>query len=136
MDAEASLRCRHWHVLYASHMLRVLVWVCKSHNSVCILAPPPPPVPTPAMFSLQTQSFDQVFENMNKALKLSCLKGLPVRVVRSYKEKRSSYAPPEEQPVRYDGIYRILRCWRKKGQQGFLMCRYMRVQYSLGSQWV
>jgi hypothetical protein len=31
----------------------------------------------------------------------------------------------QEQPVRYDGIYRILRCWRKKGQQGFLMCRWV-----------
>ena len=33
----------------------------------------------------QVQSFDQEFENMNKALKLSCVKGLPVRVVRSFK---------------------------------------------------
>jgi hypothetical protein len=74
---------------------------------------------------LQTQSFDQEFENMNKALKISCLRGLPVRVVRSFKEKRSSYAPPTETPVRYDGIYRILRCWRKKGAQGFLMCRWV-----------
>lgn len=30
---------------------------------------------------------------MNKALLLSCQKGLPVRVVRSSKEKRSAYAP-------------------------------------------
>uniref|UniRef100_A0A383VGC2 RING-type E3 ubiquitin transferase n=1 Tax=Tetradesmus obliquus TaxID=3088 RepID=A0A383VGC2_TETOB len=76
----------------------------------------------------KTQSFDQEFENMNKALKLSCLRGLPVRVVRSFKEKRSSYAPPVETPVRYDGLYRILRCWRKKGAQGFLMCRYLFVR--------
>ena len=34
---------------------------------------------------LQTQSFDQKFENMNKALQISCQKGLPVRVVRSHK---------------------------------------------------
>jgi hypothetical protein len=32
---------------------------------------------------------------MNKALQVSCLKGLPVRVVRSFKEKRSSYAPSQ-----------------------------------------
>eukprot|EP00775_Hariotina_reticulata_P002915 gene2915-3202_t len=76
----------------------------------------------------KNQSFDQEFENMNKALKISCLRGLPVRVVRSAKEKRSSYAPPAETPVRYDGIYRILRCWRKKGAQGFLMCRYLFVR--------
>ena len=34
---------------------------------------------------LQVQSFDQKFELMNKALLISCQKGLPVRVVRSYK---------------------------------------------------
>lgn len=74
------------------------------------------------------QSFDQTFDSMNLALKLSCEKGLPVRVVRSHKEKRSSYAPSEDTPVRYDGIYRIAKCWRKKGNQGFLMCRYLFVR--------
>lgn len=69
------------------------------------------------------QSFDQEFTLMNEALRLSCVKGLPVRVVRSFKERRSNYAPPAETPVRYDGIYRILRCWRKKGAQNYLMCR-------------
>lgn len=34
---------------------------------------------------------------------------------RSHKEKRSSYAP--ENGVRYDGIYRIEKCWRKVGVQ-------------------
>ena len=102
---------------------------------------------------------------MNKALKLSCIKGMPVRVVRSYKvwggscrlsnllictgcsstlggfsqglnhafgcprislclqEKRSAYAPTDQTPVRYDGVYRILRCWRKPGNQHHLICR-------------
>eukprot|EP00887_Chlorella_sp_A99_P001931 scaffold18.g1931.t1 len=69
-----------------------------------------------------------LFENMNKALKLSCQKGLPVRVVRSFKEKRSSYAPSQETPVRYDGVYRIHKCWRTKGTQGFLVCRYLFVR--------
>lgn len=46
----------------------------------------------------QVQSFDQEFENMNKALLTSCLRGLPVRVVRSCKEK-SIYAPQEDAPV-------------------------------------
>lgn len=36
-------------------------------------------------------------------------------VLRSHKEKRSSYAP--EKGVRYDGVYRIEKCWRKKGIQ-------------------
>jgi len=76
----------------------------------------------------KVQSFDQTFDSMNRALKLSCEQGLPVRVVRSHKEKRSSYAPSEDTPVRYDGIYRIAKCWRKKGNQGFLMCRYLFVR--------
>ncbi|KAK2078311.1 hypothetical protein QBZ16_004180 [Prototheca wickerhamii] len=76
----------------------------------------------------KVQSFDQTFENMNKALKLSCLKGLPVRVVRSFKEKRSAYAPSDDTPVRYDGVYRIVRCWRKPGTQGPLVCRYLFVR--------
>uniref|UniRef100_A0A7N0TYM7 RING-type E3 ubiquitin transferase n=1 Tax=Kalanchoe fedtschenkoi TaxID=63787 RepID=A0A7N0TYM7_KALFE len=72
------------------------------------------------------QSFDQKFDKMNEALRVSCLKGYPVRVVRSYKEKRSSYAPQEG--VRYDGVYRIEKCWRKQGMQGFKVCRYLFVR--------
>ena len=34
---------------------------------------------------LQVQSFDQTFDKMNKALLVSCQKGLPVRVVRTFK---------------------------------------------------
>ncbi|XP_027125108.1 E3 ubiquitin-protein ligase ORTHRUS 2-like [Coffea eugenioides] len=72
------------------------------------------------------QSFDQEFKNFNEALRVSCKKGYPVRVIRSYKEKRSSYAP--EKDLRYDGIYRIEKCWRKVGQQGFKVCRYLFVR--------
>nr|ADR79438.1 VARIANT IN METHYLATION-like protein [Liriodendron tulipifera] len=72
------------------------------------------------------QSFDQKFEKLNEALRVSCKKGYPVRVVRSHKEKRSSYAP--ETGVRYDGIYRIEKCWRKVGVQGFKVCRYLFVR--------
>lgn len=45
-----------------------------------------------------------------------------------WQEKRSAYAPSEETPVRYDGIYRIVKCWRKPGEQGFLICRYLFVR--------
>lgn len=62
------------------------------------------------------------------ALKTSCINGYPVRVVRSHKEKRSAYAPTAEEGVRYDGLYRIEKCWRKQGQQGMLMCRYLFVR--------
>lgn len=72
------------------------------------------------------QSFDQKFEKMNQALRVSCNKGYPLRVVRSHKEKRSAYAP--ETGVRYDGIYRIEKCWRKVGIQGFKVCRYLFVR--------
>nr|GEV53791.1 E3 ubiquitin-protein ligase ORTHRUS 2-like [Tanacetum cinerariifolium] len=44
----------------------------------------------------------------------------------SHKEKRSAYAP--EQGVRYDGIYRIEKCWRKPGIQGYKVCRYLFVR--------
>lgn len=36
-------------------------------------------------------------------------------MLRSCKEKRSSYAP--ESGVRYDGIYRVEKCWKKIGNQ-------------------
>ncbi|KAL9261123.1 E3 ubiquitin-protein ligase ORTHRUS 2-like protein, partial [Drosera capensis] len=72
------------------------------------------------------QSFDQTFCSGNEALRLSCRKGYPVRVVRSGKDKRSHYAP--EKGVRYDGIYRIEKCWRKPGEDGFLVCRYLFVR--------
>jgi len=42
-------------------------------------------------------------------------------------EKRSSYAPAEP-VVRYDGIYRIEKCWRSLGTQKQLMCRYLFVR--------
>ncbi|KAI3455158.1 hypothetical protein Pfo_011821 [Paulownia fortunei] len=72
------------------------------------------------------QSFDQEFKEQNQALRVSCDKGYPVRVVRSEKDKRSSYAP--EKGYRYDGIYRIEKCWRKVGKQGFKVCRYLFVR--------
>lgn len=40
-------------------------------------------------------------------------------MIRSHKEKRSAYAPAEKS-VRYDGVYRIEKCWRKVGIQVWL----------------
>ncbi|RZC51698.1 hypothetical protein C5167_020125 [Papaver somniferum] len=74
----------------------------------------------------KNQSFDQKFEKYNEALRVSCRKGYPVRVVRSFKEKRSSYAP--QTGYRYDGVYRIEKCWRKIGIQGHKVCRYLFVR--------
>ena len=74
----------------------------------------------------KVQTSDQVFESSNKALRTSCERGLPVRVVRSHKEARSAYAPTDaEHGVRYDGVYKIVACWRLPGQQGPLVCRYL-----------
>lgn len=39
---------------------------------------------------MQVQSFDQTFDKMNKALLVSCQKGLPVRVVRSFKVRSTT----------------------------------------------
>lgn len=112
----ASVRLRAWRTAASQH---------KERKQACNCHPTPVTAAhAPCCCCAQMQSFDQTFDNMNAALKVSCLRGLPVRVVRSFKEKRSSYAPSIETPVRYDGIYRILRCWRKKGAQGFLMCRW------------
>lgn len=47
-------------------------------------------------------------------------------MARSHKEKRSSYAP--EKGLRYDGVYRIEKCWQKLGLQGFKVCRYLFVR--------
>ncbi|XP_028787017.1 E3 ubiquitin-protein ligase ORTHRUS 2-like [Neltuma alba] len=74
----------------------------------------------------RVQSFDQKFDKSNLALEVSCLKGYPVRVVRSHKDKHSSYAP--EKGLRYDGVYRIEKCWQKLGLQGFKVCRYLFVR--------
>ncbi|GER48548.1 zinc finger C3HC4-type RING finger family protein [Striga asiatica] len=74
----------------------------------------------------KAQSFDQEFQGQNQSLRVSCEKGYPVRVVRSEKDKRSSYAP--EKGYRYDGVYRIEKCWRKAGKQGFKVCRYLFVR--------
>ncbi|XVE63777.1 hypothetical protein DITRI_Ditri07aG0047100 [Diplodiscus trichospermus] len=72
------------------------------------------------------QSFDQEFKSGNESLRLSCLQGYPIRVIRSYKDKHSSFAP--EKGLRYDGIYRVEKCWRNVGVQGYKVCRYLFVR--------
>ncbi|KNA21574.1 hypothetical protein SOVF_041990 [Spinacia oleracea] len=81
------------------------------------------------------QTHDQKFTAGNEALRTSCRYGYPIRVIRSFKEKRSNYAP--ETGVRYDGIYRIEKCWTKLGttteknvkkESPHLVCRYLFVR--------
>ncbi|CAN8321824.1 unnamed protein product [Cochlearia groenlandica] len=73
------------------------------------------------------QSFDQTFKKQNEALRVSCKMGYPVRVVRAHKAKHSAYAPQEG--IRYDGIYRVEKCWIKVGIQGtYKVCRYLLIR--------
>ncbi|CAI0440351.1 unnamed protein product [Linum tenue] len=64
-------------------------------------------------------------DSLRYALRLALFSLLnnTVPMSRSHKEKRSNYAP--EAGVRYDGIYRVEKCWRKVGIQGFQVCRYL-----------
>lgn len=62
--------------------------------------------------------YQQLLHIFNVLVEIQCSSFLVViflYVSRSHKEKRSSYAP--ETGVRYDGIYRIEKCWRKVGIQ-------------------
>ncbi|KAI3965040.1 hypothetical protein MKX01_013971 [Papaver californicum] len=68
---------------------------------------------------------DQSYEKSNEALRVSCLRGYPVHVVRPHKEKLSSYAPLNGLKC---GVYRIEKCWRKIGIQGHKVCRYLFVR--------
>ena len=46
-----------------------------------------------------------------------------MRVIRSFKEKRSNYAP--EEGLRYDGVYLIQACWLSRPREdGLAVCRY------------
>jgi len=49
-----------------------------------------------------------LFSNSCSALKQSCVRGLPVRVLRGYQVK-SAFAPAEG--YRYDGLYYVARYW-------------------------
>ncbi|WAQ82782.1 hypothetical protein PtA15_3A146 [Puccinia triticina] len=67
------------------------------------------------------QSSDQEFTAMNASLRLSCDLKNSVRVIRGYKN-HSPFAPDEG--YRYDGLYRVEKCWREAGQSGFQVCKF------------
>ena len=65
------------------------------------------------------QVSDQKFVKGNLGLKLSCEYGLPVRVTRGHQIKNGP-----EKGYRYDGLYRVEKYERIKGQRGFYICRF------------
>ena len=60
------------------------------------------------------QESDQSFTRGNAALVTSCLKGLPVRVVRGSTQTGYSYA----------GLFRVDEYWMEEGRAGFQICRF------------
>jgi len=71
------------------------------------------------------QVADQVFEGKNRALLRNHLEEIPVRVVRGASH-RSKYSP--NAGYRYDGLFRVERCWRERRPHGYLVCRYRLIE--------
>jgi len=85
------------------------------------------------------QSFDQELTKANKGLAQNCdapvnlegaeakdwKKGIPVRVTRGWKLRKHApeYAP--EAGFRYDGIYKVVKYYKQKGESGFNVWRYL-----------
>jgi putative restriction endonuclease len=68
------------------------------------------------------QNKDQSWESPgNKALLVSELHALPVRVTRGYKH-RSEFSP--KSGFVYAGLYQVTEHFEDRGQDGFLICRY------------
>lgn len=57
----------------------------------------------------------------NKALIVSELKGLPIRVTRGYKHK-STFSP--RTGYQYGGLYRVINHFEDTGRDGYKICRY------------
>lgn len=64
---------------------------------------------------------NQLLNRGNLALATSCLRGLPVRVIRGYGSE-SRWAPDEG--YRYDGLYRVEDYWKQRGESGYYVWRY------------
>ncbi|KAK0464751.1 PUA-like domain-containing protein [Desarmillaria tabescens] len=67
------------------------------------------------------QVADQEWKRGNRTLKMSATTGNPVRVIRG--QNNSRYAPSEG--YRYDGLYKVIKAWRQRGQTGFKTCRFL-----------
>lgn len=67
------------------------------------------------------QVADQNFDRGNRALAVSSLEGLPVRVVRGA-DHPSTHSPGSG--YRYDGLYRVDDYWHDTGRSGFRVWRF------------
>ena len=74
------------------------------------------------------QIADQEWSRGNQGLRVSQLRGLPVRVVRGSGLK-SDYAP--KSGFRYDGLYRVDETWQEIGRSGFRICRFRLIRDQL-----
>jgi putative restriction endonuclease len=72
------------------------------------------------------QIADQELRDTNLALAHSCQEGLPVRVVRGYKDP-SGLGP--KSGYRYDGLYRVEEYWQDQGLSGHRIWRYRLVPF-------
>jgi len=77
------------------------------------------------------QTKDQTWEHRdNNALRISCERGRPVRVIRGH-QLNSVYAPSEG--YRYDGLYKVTKTYMTKSKDsGFQICRFELKRYPLG----
>lgn len=73
---------------------------------------------------IKHQSWD---DGGNKALLVSEMHGLPVRVTRGHKHK-SPYSP--KNGYRYCGLYMVVKHFPAEGQDGFSICRYRLLKVS------
>jgi putative restriction endonuclease len=73
------------------------------------------------------QTTDQTWENPgNAGLLKSMNEGLPVRVIRGYKNE-SKFSP--KSGYSYAGLYSVVDAWEEIGKSGFKICRF-RLEYS------
>lgn len=67
------------------------------------------------------QTKDQELLLQNKALELSMIKGLPVRVIRGCNHN-SQFSP--KKGYRYDGLFKVVKVWDEIGKSGFKVWKF------------
>ncbi|KAJ6851967.1 histone-lysine N-methyltransferase family member SUVH9-like [Iris pallida] len=70
--------------------------------------------------NMHTHSVDQKLEGANLGLERSMAYGIEIRVIRGFKSDKS----PTGKVYVYDGLYKIVECWRDVGKSGFGVYKY------------